>query len=154
MASGMMGQQQQPNHGGGQQQTSGDIWNLLAGGNWPNPGDRLSQMQQQGGVAMERPGPSDSLLPPLGGMPAQSQQQNDMQWSVPPMMPPQQMQQPQEPQAQGGSPWSGLLNPTGTFNNPNMFTRAGLGYNEGGLMGALGYLLTNMQNQKQQQPQF
>lgn len=37
-----------------------------------------------------------------------------------------------------------LMNFTGLLNNPNIFTRLGVGYNMGGLMGALGLALTDM----------
>lgn len=50
----------------------------------------------------------------------------------------------------GGNDWSSLFNVTGNMTNPNMFTKMGVGYNQGGLMGALGYLLTDM-NQGQGQ---
>ena len=57
------------------------------------------------------------------------------------------------PGPQGGGPeWANMLNLTGTGTNPNAFTRMGVGYNSGGLMGALGYLLTDL-SQKNNQPQ-
>lgn len=52
----------------------------------------------------------------------------------------------------GGDDWSSLFNVTGNMSSPNMFTKMGVGYNEGGLMGALGYLLTDMNKEQPQQP--
>lgn len=81
-------------------------------------------------------------IPTVGGMPQTIQQ---------PMggMPDQMvggLQQAQ--QQQGGGPnWGNMLNMTGTAQNPNAFTRMGVGYNAGGLMGALGYLLTDLSQQ-------
>jgi hypothetical protein len=50
-------------------------------------------------------------------------------------------------QPQGAPDWANMLNLTGTGTNPNAFTRMGVGYNAGGLMGALGYLLTDLSEQ-------
>lgn len=64
--------------------------------------------------------------------------------------------QSQQPQALGGRPsfggldWGSLLAP-GTRDAPNALVRMGEGYNSGGLIGALGYLLTDMS--KTSQPQ-
>lgn len=46
-----------------------------------------------------------------------------------------------------------LFNPIGTIANPNAFLRMANGYEQGGLLGALGYLLTDMNQQGGQQPQ-
>ncbi len=95
-------------------------------------------------------------LPPLGG-PAPQQQQQQQQEVLPvqsqPMGGTPQSMQPGLQQAQGEGPnWANMLNMTGTGTNPNAFTRMGVGYNQGGLMGALGYLLTDL-SEKNNQPQ-
>lgn len=46
-----------------------------------------------------------------------------------------------------GIDWGSLLNPVGTRDAPNALVRMGEGYNSGGLIGALGYLLTDMSRQ-------
>ena len=46
-----------------------------------------------------------------------------------------------------GVDWGKLMNFTGTATEPNALVRAGVGYNQGGLIGALGYLLTDMSRQ-------
>ena len=55
---------------------------------------------------------------------------------------------PGQAQGQGqGVDWGKLMNFTGTAQEPNALVRAGVGYNQGGLIGALGYLLTDMSRQ-------
>lgn len=85
------------------------------------PGSSLLQMQQQ------------DLYSPI--QPVQSYQPNNF-------VPPQQTTQQQQGQSQKAN-WANLINPIGTAMNPNMFTRLGVGYNQGGLMGSLGALLTD-----------
>lgn len=101
---------------------------------------------QQGAEQMASP--MDSLSYPVVA------QQGALQQAQPQMPTAQPWQSlPQQGGQQAAPNWQSLMNPTGTFDNPNMFVRAGAGYNQGGLMGALGYLLTDMNKQKPQQPQ-
>jgi len=56
-----------------------------------------------------------------------------------------------QPMTSPQASWGQLLNPMGgTRDNPNALVRMGEGYNSGGLVGALGYLLTDMS--KKQSP--
>lgn len=48
--------------------------------------------------------------------------------------------------------WGQLFNPIGTASEPNALVRLGVGYNQGGLLGSLGYLLTDMTRQGNQPP--
>jgi len=65
---------------------------------------------------------------PAVGMPSQPAQEKQMSSQAPPA-------------------WGNLLAPVGNLKNPNAFVKAGVGYDQGGLMGALGYLLTDMSQQ-------
>lgn len=49
----------------------------------------------------------------------------------------------QEPTNPGPTPWSNLFSTRGNLYEPNVFLKGGLGYNMGGLMGALGAMLTD-----------
>jgi len=44
----------------------------------------------------------------------------------------------------GSTNWGQLFNPMGNATEPNALVRTSMGYNDGGLLGALGYLLTDM----------
>lgn len=116
--------------------------------------------------------PSSALLPPIaqgpagatsmqGSMPGQALQQQMQQYSMPmggtsnqmaPSMGSLMATQPQQPQQKGPTDWGQLFNPVGTAMEPNALVRAGVGYNQGGLIGSLGYLLTDM-TRKNNQPQ-
>lgn len=69
---------------------------------------------------------SQQAAPPMGGMPQMG------------MAP--QAQQGQQQQPQPG--FGGLMNMTGTAEQPNLFLRLAEGYNRGGLMGSIGTALT------------
>lgn len=80
-------------------------------------------------------------------------QQGGQSFSMPPMQSQPVGLSPNGQQAQPAAPvnWGQMLNPIGgDLNHPNSLVRASAGYEKGGLVGALGYLFSNMDKQPQQ----
>lgn len=123
------------------------MWNgNLSDSSWGGPGvlpDKGDNLSAQLGVD---PNPASSLPDPQIALPG-SQYKPDVNMDGVNAMtgnPIRTQQKPQKPLVQPqGSP-TNLMNFSGLLTNPNIFSRLGEGYNRGGLFGALGLALTDM----------